>query len=79
MVVELICMKEHIATIPESQLIRWSNALLHLQSILRYLARSSDPNTRMLIDDAYSWVSYLSSDIRNRIIECNRFYNGIDR
>ncbi|MEO9365931.1 MULTISPECIES: hypothetical protein [Candidatus Nitrosocaldus] len=76
---ELICMKEHIATIPESQLIRWSNALLHLQSILRYVARSSDPNTRMLVDDALSWVSYLSTDIHNRIMECNKFYDGISR
>ncbi|MEM0367161.1 MAG: hypothetical protein QW383_01520 [Candidatus Nitrosocaldus sp.] len=79
MIVELTCMKEHIATIPESQLIRWGNALLHLQSILRYLARSSDPDAHMLIDDALSWVSYLSSDMRNRMIECNRFYDEISR
>lgn len=80
MIVQSIDMKEHIATVPESQLIRWSNALLHLQSILKYLARSSsDPNMRMLIDDALSWISYLCSDMQNRIIECNRFYDEISR
>ncbi|MCS6768300.1 MAG: hypothetical protein RMJ59_02110 [Candidatus Nitrosocaldus sp.] len=73
-------MKEHIATVPRSQLVRWNNALLHLQSILRYLARaSSDPRTSMLINDALSWTSYLCSDMQNRIMECNRFYDGISR
>lgn len=72
-------MKEHIATVPESQLLRWSNALLHLQSILRYLARSSDPGMNALIHDALSWVSYLHSDVQNRIVECNRFYDEMSR